>query len=70
MRSRCHKFDKLSIYTDNIVSQRLPYFISGLSLGISITKEQLMDNQYDALVPYRLEYISLTFHKANNTKLK
>ena len=29
-----------------------------------------MDNQYDALVPYRLEYISLTFHKANNTKLK
>ena len=29
-----------------------------------------MDNQYDALVPSRLEYISLTFHKTNSTKLK
>ena len=29
-----------------------------------------MGNQYKTLIPSRLEYISLTLHKTNTTKLK
>jgi len=29
-----------------------------------------MRNQYETLIPSRLKYISLTFHKTNNSKLE
>ena len=29
-----------------------------------------MGNQYETLIPSKLKYIPLTFHKTNNTKLK
>ena len=29
-----------------------------------------MGNQYETLIPSKLKYFSLTFHKTNNTKLR
>lgn len=29
-----------------------------------------MSNQYESLIPSKLNYIPLTFHKTNNNKLK
>ena len=29
-----------------------------------------MDNQHETLIPSKLDHISLTLHKTNNTKLK